>query len=381
MMTFEGTTNGMDSRATGVLALGPSNNIQGGIRCFSLATGKVLHRLRSDCTLMKMPHEVLGRLKFINKREKSVKGLIFGDRNDEPDTDNDLTGLEETEEEFPDHVNAPGDLELEGNNENAVENKAASPETGSTEETETETADDSVAGTDNEGTGLQEDTTAPEHVDDETVGDPTESEDEESKDEDGEYVTRSGRRSRPYDFENEYPDIYGETNLASGVDELCLRPYFQDEELNTHLSKGITYSSGFFADGVVVTNLEKPSFDEKIERVEVDHYALYTEALEWFEFNLEECAGMVFKAQQMNVKQGIKEYGDDGKASALKEIDNLTSNECFGEIEYDRLTQTQKDRALPILMFMIMKRNGDIKTRGVANGSLQRVYTNKDDCS
>ena len=40
-----------------------------------------------------------------------------------------------------------------------------------------------------------------------------------------------------------------------------------------------------------------------------------------------------------------------------------------------------KDRALPILMFMIMKRNGMLKSRGVANGSLQRLYTNKDDCS
>ena len=30
-------------------------------------------------------------------------------------------------------------------------------------------------------------------------------------------------------------------------------------------------------------------------------------------------------------------------------------------------------------MFMILKRNGEIKTRGVANGSVQRLYTNKDD--
>ena len=388
MMTFEGTTNGMDSRTTGVLAMGPSTNVQGGIRCFSLATGKILHRLRSDCTLMKMPHDVLGRLKFITKREKSVKGLIFGDRNDEPDPDNDLRGVSESEkeeeEDFSDHVNAPCDLET---NKNVVEDNATSSETESPEENETveETTNDVIA--DNESTGLQEEVdysefVQPEHMDDESINDPNaESEGEEIDDEEDEYVTRSGRRSRPYDFENEYPDIYGTTNLASGEDELCVRPYYQDEELNLHLSKGITYSSGFFTDGVVTTNLDKPSFNEKIERVEVDHYALYTEALQWFDFNLEECAGMVFKAQQMNVKQGIKEYGDDGKASALKEINNLTSNECFGEIDYDRLTQTQKDRALPILMFMIMKRNGDIKTRGVANGSLQRVYTNKDDCS
>ena len=30
---------------------------------------------------------------------------------------------------------------------------------------------------------------------------------------------------------------------------------------------------------------------------------------------------------------------------------------------------------------MVLKRNGEIKTRGVANGSVKRVYTNKDDCS
>ena len=36
---------------------------------------------------------------------------------------------------------------------------------------------------------------------------------------------------------------------------------------------------------------------------------------------------------------------------------------------------------LSILMFMVLNRNGKIKTRGVGNGSVQRVYTNKDDCS
>ena len=32
-------------------------------------------------------------------------------------------------------------------------------------------------------------------------------------------------------------------------------------------------------------------------------------------------------------------------------------------------------------MFMVMKRNQVLKTRGVADGSVQRVYTNKEDCS
>ena len=182
--------------------------------------------------------------------------------------------------------------------------------------------------------------------------------------------THAGRASRPYDYEN----TCGTANVMKrSADDRCIRPYYQDEDLNYHLSKGITHSSAFFTDGIVTTNMETPTFEEKIKNIEVNHHALYVEALEWFDFDLEECTGMAFKAKQMNVKQGIKQFGDNGKASALKEIKNLTSNECFGEIKYETLTQTQRDKALlPILMFMIMKRNGDIKSRAVANGSLHR---------
>ncbi len=40
-----------------------------------------------------------------------------------------------------------------------------------------------------------------------------------------------------------------------------------------------------------------------------------------------------------------------------------------------------KDKALPILMFMVLKRNRLLKTRGVADGSVQRLYTDKDSVS
>ena len=52
--TYEGTTNDMKSRTVGSLALGPSGNVQGGIRCYSLHTGKVLHRQSADVTILKM---------------------------------------------------------------------------------------------------------------------------------------------------------------------------------------------------------------------------------------------------------------------------------------------------------------------------------------
>ena len=111
MHTYEGTDNTMKVRTVAALALGPSGNLQGGVRCYSLRTGKVLHRFMKDITLMKMPHDVLGQLKYITRKEKSVKGLIFGDRYDNIIPDDVITGVLVPEETLADkddnYVNAP----------------------------------------------------------------------------------------------------------------------------------------------------------------------------------------------------------------------------------------------------------------------------------
>ena len=42
--TFEGRDNAMTPRAADAVVLGPNVNIQGGIRCFSLLSGRILSR-------------------------------------------------------------------------------------------------------------------------------------------------------------------------------------------------------------------------------------------------------------------------------------------------------------------------------------------------
>ena len=75
-----------------------------------------------------------------------------------------------------------------------------------------------------------------------------------------------------------------------------------------------------------------------------------------------------------------KAYGEHGKESAtMKEIKNLVLLECFGKVEYESLTVEQRLSTLPILMFMVEKQNGDLKTRGCADGRQQRLWTNKND--
>ena len=55
-------------------------------------------------------------------------------------------------------------------------------------------------------------------------------------------------------------------------------------------------------------------------------------------------------------------------------------NEYFGKIEYQNLTQEMKDKGLPLIIFMATNRNGDIESRGVANGRLQRQCAKKSGC-
>jgi hypothetical protein len=76
---------------------------------------------------------------------------------------------------------------------------------------------------------------------------------------------------------------------------------------------------------------------------------------------------------QFNIKQGMKKYPEEGKASVMKELKNLVKRDVFGEVEYESLTSQQRKWALPILLFMVMKRNGTLKSRACADGRQQRI--------
>ena len=85
------------------------------------------------------------------------------------------------------------------------------------------------------------------------------------------------------------------------------------------------------------------------------------------------------KTEQHSVQKGI-EFGKKGEESAMKEMRNLVAkNSCFEEIDYDSLSDKKKNRALPMLVFMIVKRNGIIKSYRVANGKNQRMHHNRNE--
>ena len=108
--TYEATTNTTKSRTVGALALGPTGNLQGGVRFYSLVTGKILQRARKDYTVLKMPEDAILQIATMGK--KSVTGLNFGDRNNvELDNADDITGVIDNDDQI--NQEHPYDLQLD----------------------------------------------------------------------------------------------------------------------------------------------------------------------------------------------------------------------------------------------------------------------------
>ena len=83
----------------------------------------------------------------------------------------------------------------------------------------------------------------------------------------------------------------------------------------------------------------------------------------------------------MNMKQGLKMFGEAGVEAVKKEMQQLHDRKVMIDRNPSELTPGQKREALAYLMFLKHKRGGKIKGRGCADGRKQRVYTVKEDAS
>ena len=115
LITYKSTTNTMAAQTATGLALGPSGNLQGGIRVYSLLTGKILHGMINDVTIMKMPQEAIRRLRYRTRKEQSMTGLVFGNRNNEEEedtTDTRIAGVDgDNDADIDTFTNKPTELE------------------------------------------------------------------------------------------------------------------------------------------------------------------------------------------------------------------------------------------------------------------------------
>jgi hypothetical protein len=84
---------------------------------------------------------------------------------------------------------------------------------------------------------------------------------------------------------------------------------------------------------------------------------------------------------QYNLKQGIKKFGDLGKAAVLTELQQLYDRDVMRPVNKYDLTPAERKGALRYLMFLKEKRCGTIEGRGCADGRSQREYMSKEETS
>ena len=81
--THEEHNNSMNPRTVGAIALRPVGNGQGSFYFMSITTGRVLNRLHA--TALPMPDEVIDKIHRMARQQKTNPGLVFADRNLNPD--------------------------------------------------------------------------------------------------------------------------------------------------------------------------------------------------------------------------------------------------------------------------------------------------------
>ncbi|KAL7565950.1 hypothetical protein ACA910_008408 [Epithemia clementina (nom. ined.)] len=79
------------------------------------------------------------------------------------------------------------------------------------------------------------------------------------------------------------------------------------------------------------------------------------------------------------LEKGLKKFGDKGYKAAFGEMKQLHDRVCFVPVNIADLTPSEKARAMESLIFLTEKRDGSIKGRTCANGSVQRQWMDREE--
>jgi hypothetical protein len=85
--------------------------------------------------------------------------------------------------------------------------------------------------------------------------------------------------------------------------------------------------------------------------------------------------------QQFSLKAGLKKFGQRGHDAAYKKMKQLHQRAVFVPVDINSLTEKEKSMAMESLIFLTEKRDGTIKGRTCANGSVQRNYMTKEEAT
>ena len=81
-------------------------------------------------------------------------------------------------------------------------------------------------------------------------------------------------------------------------------------------------------------------------------------------------------AQNFSVRTGLKRFGDRGEKAVSKDLTQLKKMHKYDPVDPKEFTNKQRMDAFNSIMFLIDKRNGDVKARSCSDGIKQRNQEN-----
>ena len=117
--------------------------------------------------------------------------------------------------------------------------------------------------------------------------------------------------------------------------------------------------------------------NEKI--IEYDYANAYIAGVIMQKLNLLNVIKGVSFVETYSLKKGLKKFKERGHQAAVGEMKQLHDRVCFCPINPNTMTTTERKKAMESLIFLTEKRDGRIKARTCANGSVQRQWMDKED--
>ena len=343
-----------------------------------------------------MPDDVIDKLHRMARQQKSNPGLVFADRNLNP---------EEYDEEDDD--------EMYNDNDNSDDDDDDDDHLSYNEEDDNDDDDDEEAVL---GPPAAGDVAAPNHnMDDDGVDDdgwdneegegavPLIAENDDDDDEDQAVTQPSAEVGQPPDAMTFEAAGAGDVNQDEQHDEPDLQgtPGVSDEEIEPE-----TPGASAGEDNETSENGDdQPTLDEITDQVQPaqpvenndkeGRYNLcsnrtrsYNHRYAGNDFVVDDESGIVMTAEgtgevletpQMSLKTGLHTFGTDGMKAVEKEMKQLHDRELMIPVHKKSLTHEQRKEALAYLMFLKRKRCRKFKGRGCVDGRKQRAHIAKED--
>ena len=391
VQAHEEHNNSMNPRTVGVIALRPVGNGQGSFYFLSVTTGRVLNRLHA--TALPMPDDVIDKLHRMARQQKSNPGLIFADRNLNPDEDDDDDDDETYQDNNNDDDDDDDDLsyneEDDGNVDECEEAELGQP-----------AAEDGAAQNNDVVDGEVDDDVSNNQEGDEAA--PLIEENDDDDDED-------------------HADMHISSDIDQSQNAMTLEAGAVDADQNDQQNGPILQGTPGVNDAVIAPEIPGVTAgeDDGTNEDDNDESALheitgqgqppqpggdnggegrynlrsnrsrcYNHRYKENDFVIDddsgivmttECTSEVLETPQMSLKAGLRVFGDDGAKAVQKEMKQLHDREVMIPVHKKNLTYEQRKEALAYLMFLKRKRCGKIKGRGCADGRKQRAYIAKED--